>query len=120
MMALFSLALQGLGGREGFVMEDSETSNAFVVKQQPEKHTRCYTLSDARGLIRVCSTRSQRVLPSCGTKYSKGGERSFGVYKPGCWSVRNLCGGFYRLLAAPLRSVASCDYYVIALRHIIR
>ena len=86
------------------------------------QHHQEATLTDASQLYRICSSRPQRILPTQGSKT----ERTFtpfgslairhDVVKPLYSNYDSRC----RLETAPFSMSASCDYYVIALRHIIR
>jgi len=80
------------------------------------------TLTDASQIYRICSSRPQRVLPTQGAKT----ERTitpFGsiairqhIVKP----LHSYYDSRCRRETASFCLSASCDYYVIALRHIIR
>ena len=80
------------------------------------------TLTDASQIYRICSSRPQRVLPTQGSKT----ERTitpFGNFAIRHHSVKPLYSysdSRCRKETAPFCLSASCDYYVIALRHIIR
>ena len=87
-----------------------------------QKHHHEATLTDATQLYRVCSSRPQRILPSQGSKT----ERTitpFSNFALRQHIVKNF-NSYYdvrcRKETAPFCMSASCDYYVIALRHIIR
>lgn len=93
---------------------------ASVVTPHDDRHHEA-TLTDASSLYRVCSSRPQRILPnSFGSKY----ERTFRlsdlarryIVKP----LKRFHDSRRRLETAPFSLAASCDYYVLALRHIIR
>ena len=87
-----------------------------------QKHHHEATLTDATQLYRVCSSRPQRILPSQGSKT----ERTitpFGNLALRQHIVKNLYTYYdsrCRQETAPFCMSASCDYYVIALRYIIR
>ena len=94
-------------------------STAMVPLQQ---HHHEATLTDASQLYRVCSSRPQRILPSQGSRT----ERTitpFGNLALRQHIVKHLYTYYdsrCRQETAPFCMSASCDYYVIALRHIIR
>ena len=87
-----------------------------------QQHHHEATLTDASQLYRVCSSRPQRILPSQGSKT----ERTITPF--GNFALRqhivNHFNSYYdsrsRQETAPFCMSASRDYYVIALRHIIR
>ena len=86
------------------------------------QHQQEATLTDASQIYRICSSRPQRVLPTQGAK----AERTITPF--GSFAVRqHILTHLYsyydsrcRRETAPFCMSASCDYYVIALRHIIR
>ena len=91
-----------------------------MIPQQQHHHEA--TLTDASQLYRVCSSRPQRILPSQVSKT----ERTitpFGNFALRQHIVKHF-NSYYdskcRQEMAPFRMSASRDYYVIALRHIIR
>ena len=98
--------------------ERTESSVITPLRQQPHEAT----LTDASQLYRVCSSRPQRILPSQGPKT----ERTitpFGSFAQRQHIVKRLYSLYdsrCRKETAPFCMSASCDYYVIALRHIIR
>lgn len=103
------------------VVESGQHRVASVLTPQHQHHHEA-TLTDASQLYRVCSSRPQRVLVSQGSKPERT-VTPFGsllfrqhVVKP-LYSYHD-CRG--RLETAPFCMSASSDYYVIALRHIIR
>ena len=102
----------------GIALQPME-STVMVPLQQ---HHHEATLTDASQIYRVCSSRPQRILPSQGSKT----ERT--ITPLGSFALRQhivkQLNFFYdsrcRQETAPFCMSASCDYYVIALRHIIR
>ena len=96
-----------------------DTPAASVVIPQDNRHHEA-TLTDAASLYRVCSSRPQRIVPSHGSKternYSPCGFARHQFVKP----LNTLYDTRRRLETAPFCLSASCHYYVIALRHIIR
>jgi len=103
------------------VTESYQHSESSVLTPQHQHHQEA-TLTDASQIYRICSSRPQRVLPTQGSKT----ERSitpFGSYAIRQRNVKPLYSHYdsrCRLESAPFCLSASCDYYVIALRHIIR
>ena len=87
-----------------------------------QQHHHEATLTDASQLYRVCSSRPQRSLPSQGSKT----ERTitpfgnFGLRQHIVKHFNSYYDSKCRQETAPFRMSASRDYYVIALRHIIR
>ena len=86
------------------------------------RHQQEATLTDASQIYRICSSRPQRILPTQGSKT----ERTVTPYGSLAFRHRNVkpLYSYYdsrcRLETAPFCLSASCDYYVIALRHILR
>lgn len=84
------------------------------------RHSAEAVLSDAYDIYRICSSRPQRTLPSGASKPGRllwEHLQLFYYKSPG----NILCGGGKaRHERAPFATEAPCDYYVIALRHIIR
>ena len=123
--ALFAVCLtvllnwqeQGVVSSQGYI-ERAESSVLTPQRQQPHEAT----LTDASQLYRVCSSRPQRILSSQGSKT----ERTitpFGSFAQRQRIVKHLYSHYdsrCRKETAPFSMSASCDYYVIALRHIIR
>lgn len=101
--------------------KEAPRQSVTAVMTAQKGHQREATLTDASHLYRICSSRPQRMVSTHGSK-------------PG--RIINLCGGFVRrhivkplnilydsrrrLETAPFCLSVSRDYYVIALRHIIR
>ena len=98
--------------------EQSESSVMVPRQQQPHEAT----LTDATQLYRVCTSRPQRLLPTTQ------GSRSERFLTPAIKLVRQYIlkplhshhDSRCRMESAPFALSASRDYYVIALRHIIR
>ena len=101
------------------IQEQALRMTAEVMIPQDNRHHEA-TLTDATSLYRVCSSRPQRLLPTQGSKTER-------TTNP-CSFVRNhivkplqfLHDSRRRQETAPFCLSASCLYYVIALRHIIR
>ena len=96
-----------------------QTQTAVMAPQK--EHHREATLTDASKLYRICTSRPQRINPTQGSKTER--TTSTG----GSVASRNIVKSFYtfydsrrRQETAPFCLSASRDYYVIALRHIIR
>jgi hypothetical protein len=102
----------------GIALQPME-STVMVPLQQ---HHHEATLTDASQIYRVCSSRPQRILPSQGSRT----ERTitpFGNLALRQHIIKHLYTYYdsrCRQETAPFCMSASCDYYVIALRHIIR
>ncbi len=97
--------------------ERTESSLMTPQRQQPHEAT----LTDATQLYRICSSRPQRILPSQGSRSERTLTPAFNlirqhIVKP----LHSYYDSRCRLESAPFCLSASCDYYVIALRHIIR
>ena len=86
------------------------------------EHHQEATLTDASQIYRICSSRPQRILPAQGSKPGRH-LTSSGGFALGHHIVKPLYSYYdsrCRQESAPFCMSASCDYYVIALRHIIR
>ena len=95
----------------------SESSVMTPLRQQSHEAI----LTDATQLYRICSSRPQRILPSQGSRSERTVTPAFNfvrqhIVKP----LHSFFDSRCRLESAPFCLLASCDYYVIALRHIIR
>ncbi|MBR3522040.1 MAG: hypothetical protein IKN75_05880 [Prevotella sp.] len=96
-----------------------QRESSVMVPQQQQPHEA--TLTDATQLYRVCTSRPQRLLPTQGS-------RSERFLTPAIKLVRQYIlkplhshhDSRCRMESAPFALSASRDYYVIALRHIIR
>lgn len=97
----------------------SDAPSSIIVPQDQRHHEA--TLTDATSLYRICNTRPQRIMPTYGSK----SERSISqfrllmqrhIVKP----LSLLHDNRRRLETAPFCLSASCHYYVLALRHILR
>ena len=98
----------------------SERTESSVVTPQQQQHHEA-TLTDATQLYRICSSRPQRILPTQGSRSERTLTPAFNfirqhIVKP----LHSYCDSRCRQESAPFCLSASCDYYVIALRHIIR
>ena len=87
--------------------------------QQEQSHEA--TLTDATMLYRICSTRPLRILPTAGSRVVRtitpvGGAAKQYIVKP----LHRFYDSRCMPVSSPLRLSASCDDYIIALRHIIR
>ena len=103
---------------EAGVAQEPELTATLMLPQDGHHHEA--TLTDATQLYRVCSSRPQRLLPTNSTKTER-------TTSPAGMVRRNIVKPLHpfhdrrcRLERAPHPLTASCDYYVIALRHIIR
>lgn len=103
-------------------MSETPQHRESSVLTPQHRHHQEATLTDASQLYRICSSRPQRILPTQGAKT----ERSvtpFGslarwqhIVKP----IHTYYDSRRRRETAPFCLSASRDYYVIALRHIVR
>lgn len=97
--------------------EQRESSVMVPRQQQPHEAT----LTDATQLYRVCTSRPQRLLPTQGSRSERFQTPAIKlvrqyILKPLHSHHDSRC----RMESAPFALSASRDYYVIALRHIIR
>ena len=98
----------------------SECAESSVVKSQ-RNQPRQATLTDATLPYRICSSRPQRVLLTQGSRSERTMSPAFNfvrqhLFKP----LHSYFDSRCRQESAPFCMSSSCDYYVIALRHIIR
>ena len=100
-------------------LESVERTAAMVMTPQDSRHHEA-TLTDATSLYRVCSSRPQRLLPTHGSKTERTANPSIFVRRHIVKPLQFLHDSRRRLETAPFCLPASCLYYVIALRHIIR
>jgi len=96
-------------------------SESSVWAPQQERHQEA-TLTNASQIYRICSSRPQRILPTQGSKTERtitpyGG---FVIRQHNVKSLYSYYDSRCRMEMAPFCMSASSDYYVIALRHIIR
>ena len=107
---------------------DGATAEAFCQPRESSvltpqhRHHQEATLTDASQIYRICSSRPQRILPTQGSKTERT-TTPFGGLAIRQHNVKPLYSyhdSRCRLETAPFCQSASCDYYVIALRHIIR
>ena len=90
-----------------------------VVTPQDTRHHEA-TLNDATNLYRVCSSRPQRILPIQGSKTERSTNTCNFLRRNIVNPLNLIFDSRCRLETAPFCLSASCHYYVIALRHIIR
>jgi len=94
---------------------------APLVWEPEQEQSHEATLTDVTQLYRICSTRPMRVLPTVGSRVVRvltpvsGAAKQY-IVKP----LHRFYDSRCMLVSSPLRLSASCDDYVIALRHIIR
>lgn len=74
--------------------------------------------ADPQSIYRVCSSRPQRVLPSFSNPRHPVNGRRLLAGKMFHSSLQRQ-GSRVRMETAPFQSVASCDYYVFALKHLL-
>ena len=91
-----------------------------LVTSAQDTHHREATLSDASTLYRVCSSRPQRLLPTHEPKTERNANPSGLVCRYIVKPLQLFYDSRLRLETAPFCMSASRDYYVIALRRIIR
>lgn len=122
--ALFAVCLAGMIHlqEQGIVLGQTpaeQVTSSLVTSRQQLPHEA--VLTDAANLYRICSSRSRRVVPTQGSRSKRTPTPGFSfvgqhVVKP-LFSPHD---GRCHLASAPLCLSASRDYYVIALRHILR
>ena len=100
-------------------VENSTQSVETLMSPQKQHHHEA-TLTDATSLYRVCSSRPQRLLPTHGSNSERTANPCGFVQRHIVKPLHFLHDSRRRLETAPYSLSASCLYYVIALRHIIR
>ena len=104
------------------VEENCQHKESMVLAPQQHQPRMEATLTDATQIYRICNSRPQRIVPTQGSKT----ERTITPYSSSAIRtyIAKTLYSYYdsrcRLETAPFCMSASCDYYVIALRHIIR
>lgn len=97
----------------------SEYAEPSVLTPLQHQHHEA-ALTDVTLLYRICSSRPQRILPTHGSRSKRALTPTFNliwyIVKPLHSYFDNRC----RQESAPFRMSSTCDYYVFALRHIIR
>ena len=97
-----------------------ERTASTVMSPQRQHHHEA-TLTDATQLYRICSSRPQRILPTQGSRSERTPLPSFSsVRQHFVKPLRSYFDSRCRLESAPFCLSVSSEYYVIALRHIIR
>ena len=107
---------------DGVAAEEACQHRQSSVLAPQHQHQQEATLTDASQIYRICSSRPQRVLSTQGSKTERT-VTPFGSFAIRQHIVKPLYSYYdsrCRLETAPFCLSASCDYYVIALRHIIR
>lgn len=99
---------------------DQDLRYAEAQMSAPKHHHHEATLTDATSLYRVCSSRPQRLLPTHGSKTERTASPCGYVRRNIVKPLHFLHDSRRRMETAPFCLSASCLYYVIALRHIIR
>jgi hypothetical protein len=90
------------------------------VQATDDRQQQAAVLSDTRDIYRVCTTRPQRVLPSQGSNTQRTpGKLPVALRHLHGLTPKHAYGRRARTETAPFCFVASRDYYVIALRHIL-
>ena len=103
----------------GLHQESEQLTASAVMSTQDTRHHEA-TLTDATSLYRVCSSRPQRLLPTQGSKTERTANPCGFVRRHIVKPLQFRHDSRRRMETAPFCLPASCLYYVIALRHIIR
>ena len=99
--------------------ENQEKAVSSIVTPQDDRHHEA-TFTDATSLYRICNTRPQRVVPTYGSHSKRTTSQSAFALRKIVEPLKSLYDSRRRQETAPFRPSASCDYYILALRHIIR
>ena len=119
--ALALLVLADFQGHEGSCNHAKGQEPAPSVWEPQQEQSHEATLTDATLLYRICSTRPLRILPTAGSRVVRtitpvGGAAKEYIVKP----LHRFYDSHSIPVSSPLHLSASCDDYIIALRHIIR
>ncbi|MBR1557196.1 MAG: hypothetical protein IJ647_05495 [Prevotella sp.] len=98
--------------------QDRLSAETLMSTQKHQHHEA--TLTDATSLYRVCSSRPQRLIPTHGSKTERTASPCCIVRRHIVKPIQSIHDCRRRLETAPFCLSASCLYYVIALRHILR
>ena len=97
----------------------ADTETVWLRGDQQSRQTAL--LSDASHLYRICNSRPQRLLPSQGAKNERTvGKLPFALCNNQNVKLKNSFGGSAVADLPAVHFAASCDYYVYALRRILR
>ena len=108
-------------GKDSVPTQETISQPQSAVMAPQKQHHREATLTDASQLYRVCNSRPQRVTPTQGAKSNRTtSPYNVFVRQHIVKSLHIFHDSRHRLETAPFCVSASRDYYVIALRHIIR
>lgn len=99
--------------------EGLRQQSASVVVPKHQHHQEAI-LTDALQLYRICSSRPQRVISSQGSRTENTPFGWFARLKHHVKPLYSFYDSRSRGETAPFCMSASCEYYVIALRHILR
>ena len=109
----------GMQAEQQHIDREKHTRDGLCDANAHKHHPSAATLSDAHDIYRICNSRPGRVLPTYGSKPGRTlGKQPFNHKSNTCYSLLNRRK--QRLETSPFATAASCEYYVIALRHIIR
>lgn len=121
-MCAFCLTVLANHQENFLVSEQSTRQQTESALQEPQQQRAIdATLTDATHLFRVCSSRPVRVIPTVGAR-SVRSITSFCTFARQ-YIVKSFNSFYGSRCSSALTTFclpASCDYYVIALRHIIR
>lgn len=73
-------------------------------------------IQDVQNIYRICNSRPQRVLSSFRTNKLTGKMPLLYKYTK---CIKSYTAGKFKLETAPYQTEVACDYYIIALRHIL-
>lgn len=118
-VVLLTLLTNWQGKEVSCPLEQPQQPSASVVTPQHPRHHEA-TLTDASSLYRICTTRPQRVIPTHGSNPQRSAGSCCSARRHIVKPLHYLHDSRRRLETAPYCLSASCKYYVIALRHILR
>lgn len=121
LLPLLTGCQQPTGDAAAVIAGAMKTVDGVAVQPTDESERPTALLTDASDIYRVCSSRPQRLLPSQVAKQERSTGKASGCCPPNHRSThQNHFCGTGRTESAPFCFVASRDYYIIALRRILR
>lgn len=96
--------------------KQNKQSNDYAFDSFSHNKNGVANIQDVQNIYRICNSRPQRVLSSFRTNKPMGKMPLFYKYTK---CIKSNTAGKFKLETAPYQTESVCDYYVIALRHIL-
>jgi len=107
--------------KESMASQQVEGNTQQTIINTPKEYQREATLTDASQLYRICSSRTHRINSTNEAKTEKfNSTYNCSTRHKATKTLYSLHDSRRRIETAPFNTFASRDYYIIALRHIIR